>query len=480
MLKTSPWFMIYSVLFVGCTVGPKYMPPEVDVPCEWHSEVSDGMHTEPVDSYAWWESLNDPTLTSLIERAACQNLDLHIAATRVLLARAEHKGKKGDLLPHVDATVNYDHVYYSKDALVNGLLGTACPIKKHVRRNVDFFELGFDAEWEIDLFGMTAHELSALKAMAEASEESLCGIWITLTAEISRNYVELRGLQQRLDILQRNIETQQKGVGLLNQLFERGIASEFTLKQAEGDLITLSVQRPLLELGISKAIHRLSILLGYNPGELYCELTDCRTLPLLPDCKPIGVPSDLLRRRPDIRKAERELAAATERTGSAVAALFPRFSLRGFVGDISTHAGSIFKPASATWVAGPQLLVPIFNSKLLLQDVEYNKIQTRQALYEYQKTVLEALEESENALASYHAELQRSQHLDEGYRNSQRALELIQDLLQRGLKDYQEVLTVTKSRFAAEDALMQSQVDLLMHYISLYKALGGGWCQCSE
>ncbi|MBA3603898.1 MAG: efflux transporter outer membrane subunit [Parachlamydiaceae bacterium] len=458
----------------GCSVGPRYAAPDIEVPCTWHSEVPEGMREEPSDNIIWWGKLQDPLLNELIDLAGNQNLDLLIAATRVLQARAEANGKKGDLFPHIDGSVTGGHVYYSKDALVNGLLGTACPIRrKHVKRNVNFFELGFDVEWEIDFFGKTAHDISALKAQEEAIQEELCGIWVTLSAEIAKTYIELRGFQQRLHSNQRSIQTQEYAVLLTKKLIERGILKDVDLIKTETEWINLKAQNPLIELNIHRAIHRLSILLGCAPGDLFECLQVASGLPQLPLEKPIGLPSDLLRRRPDIRKAERELAAATERIGSAIAGLFPRFSLNGFIGDISTNAGSLFKPASATWFAAPQLLIPIFNSRLLMQDVEYNKITTQQAIYNYQKKVLEALEESENAIASYRYQDERSKHLADANQRYNKAFEFSQELYRQGVTDYLAVLASAKTLYISEEALLQSKVDQLLNYVSLYKALGG-------
>lgn len=476
MFRLKCWPFLLNLMLVGCTVGPTYKTPDMPIPCSWHSDIASDICTNSCDNFVWWESLQDPQLNALIECAASQNLDLHIAATRVLLARSEKQARKADYYPHIDGSANYDHVYYSKDALVNGLLGTASPVRHHhVKRNVDFFELGFDADWEIDLFGMTAHELKALKAKEEASKESLRDVWITLSAEVAKNYIELRAAQNRLEILQRNIKTQNEIIQLTEQLQSRGIKSTVDVSLAEEEFALLLSQEPFIELGIRKSIYRISILLGYAPGDLYDELIVAGNIPTIIEEKPIGIPSDLLRRRPDIRKAERQLAAATEKVGSAIAALFPRFSLRGFVGDISTHVGSIFSPASATWVAGPQLLLPIFNSKLLVQDVNYNKILTRQALYEYQKTILESLEEAESAIATYHAGIERNKRLVISSHASQNTLELTKELFERGLKDKIDVLVAAKGTLIAEERSLQSRIDLLLHFISLYKALGGGW-----
>jgi NodT family efflux transporter outer membrane factor (OMF) lipoprotein len=403
-------------------------------------------------------------------------LDLHIALARVLAARVEVKGSQSKLLPHVDFSSNYDHVYYSKDALVNGLIGLAVPVDpNNVQRDVDFFEVGFDAEWEIDLFGLKRHEIRAAYAELGATEEELCDAWITLSAEIAKNYMELRGNQHLLRLLENNIQSQKESTELSKQLLGSGLISEMDYAQAQSQLSNLEGQRALIEFSITRSIHRLSILLAYPPGDLFCELAVPGDLPCLPPCKPIGLPSELLRRRPDIRRAERKLEAATERVGSAVAALFPRFSLVGFAGEISTKAGTLFTPASGTWVAGPQVIIPVFNSTLIVQDIKYNKIQTQIALYEYQKSVLNALEESENAIAQFHAEWQHNQHLETAYSSQKQVLQFTRELHQLGIKNNFDVLTATRSVIEAENAYVASRINLLLHYIALYKALGGCW-----
>ncbi|HEV8051667.1 MAG TPA: TolC family protein, partial [Parachlamydiaceae bacterium] len=233
----------------------------------------------------------------------------------------------------------------------------------------------------------------------------------------------------------------------------------------------LIAQKPQLEYLIDRSVNHLSILLGNLPGDLYCELAETMPLPILPCYQPMGIPSELLRRRPDIRKAERDLAAATEEVGTAIAALFPRISLTGFIGDITTFCTS----GSLTGFVGPQLLLPIFNSRLLKQDVCLNKIKVGQAFLQYQKTVLEALEETENAISAFHNELEKKELLKRLKISSEEAYQLSMQLYQSGLKNYLEVQLAQRSYLGAESALLQSQIDGLVNYIALYKALGGGW-----
>lgn len=480
-LHRCPFFkgVILFTLLNGCTMGPKYTPPVMDVPCEWHSPTVQGMDVGTLEQFFWWKALNDPILDSLIERASSQNLDIHLAASRVCQARRIHTGKKGDRLPHVDGSITYGHAYYNQKTL-NELLGIKKCEHHAGKKNVDIFEIGFDADWEIDLFGKTAHELCALQADIESAQESLNDVWVSLSAEIGRNYIELRGYQQQLLLLSKNINAQQETVVLTSDLVAAGLTNTISQNQSQEQLSLLEGKKPLLEFAISKAIHRLSVLLGYPPAELYNELfCSCSALPLLPTDKPIVIPSELLRRRPDIRKAERELAAATERVGSAIAGMFPRLSLQGFIGDINTHLPSLLGNASNTWFAGPQLLLPIFNSRLIEQDIQFNKLKAEQALFEYEKTVLAALEETENAIGAFHAEMARNQYLADALQASREAYSLINDLYQNGFKDYFEVAVGQRNLISNEEIFIQSKIDLLIHYISLYKALGGAW-NCSD
>lgn len=474
------WHLLLLLLLGGCTVGPKYVPPEMNIPNEWHSSSSEGMSAADPSDCTWWSSLNDPILNSLIQRASEQNLDLFIVGTRILEARLGRQAKEAERYPHIDASLTTGHLYWSKDLQKTVLGACSSRHRQTCKRNVNFFEIGFDADWEIDLFGFNTHEVNAAQAKIEATEESLCDIWVTLSAEIARNYIELRGFQQRKQLLLRNIASQQESVQLTQELVEIGTASSIDVLQAQEQIVLLNAQIPLMDLSIDKTIHRLSILLGYAPGELFAELREPRGLPCLPCEKPIGLPSDLLRRRPDIRRAERNLAAATESVGSAVAALFPRFSLFGFVGEISTHLKSLTNSKGVTWFAAPQLLFPIFNSRLLQQDVEFNKIQARQALFEYQKTVLAALEEVENSIASFSYESERNQQLIRAQQIDQEASQLTMQLYRQGVKDYLAVLIANRTLLAVEESHLQSQVDLLLHYVSLYKALGGGWNICQS
>lgn len=470
--------LVLNLLLAGCTIGPRYeCPPEMKIPEDWCHSPSDSVPLSDCDCFLWWESLNDSTLNSLMQRAANQNLDLFLAGIRILEARQERLGKSADLYPHVDASVTAGHLYYSKDALVNGILKRAINSRciKSVDRNVNFFELGFDASWEIDLFGVTRHQLAALDAKIQSTEEVLKDRWVSLSAELARNYIELRSLQHRHQIMIKQIASQEISLNLIKQLVDIGEADRVNLLRTQNQLDSLLSEKPSLELAIKKAIHRISILTGQLPCELYEELCEAKDLPSLPCERPICFPSELIRRRPDIKIAERNLAASTELLGSAVAGLFPRFSLIGFIGNVGTQLKSLTDSASGTWLAAPQILLPIFNSKMLMQDVTLSKIQVQKALFEYQKTVIEAFEDVENALVTLSSDLQSHEAIREVQESSWIMYQLNLDLYERGIKDALEIQQGIRSLYTSEDSTLQSQTRLLLDYISLYKALGGGW-----
>lgn len=473
MIKT-PFFILLAFSLASCSLkkSTDFNSLQIEVPEEWQSCLNEKINpSEQIDDQ-WWSSLNDPVLDWLIEIAASQNLDLHIALTRVLASRRELEGTKGSVLPHIDGSITYGHVQY-KQKVLNRLLGFHCPNHSGTR-NVDFFEAGFDAEWELDLFGMKKHQAAAIYATMEASEFEFANVWVTLTAEIARNYIELRGHQKRLQLLDKSIQFQMEMYQLTKGLSQAGFVNDLNQLNAETLLNSLISEKPVLELAITKTIHRLSVLLAYSPGQLSEDLKDCSDLPSMPESLSIGIPSELLRRRPDILKVERELAAASEVECSAIAAFFPRISLYGFIGEIA----ALCSGGSITWAAGPQILFPLFNSKLIEQDICLSKIKVQEALYCYQKTVLEALEEVENGIAAFRAEKEKAELLKKSYTASKEAVKLTKELYEQGFKSYPEVLETNQIFMKQEERYLQSQVSLLLHYIALFKALGGGWSEC--
>ncbi len=463
-----------SLLLVctACTVGPVYTPPCPQTPLSWQTPPSEGMDDKTSPAlFCWSKALQDPILDALLAQAASQNLDLAIASSRLLQARLKVKGEKAERYPHIDASACGGDLLCSRDVLKHSFF------KKNASRhtNSSFFEFGFDASWEIDLFGYRTHYIQAAAAKAEAAQASFEEVWIVTSAEIARYYIELRGAQERKNILLRTINMAKEHVELTQELSQSGMATSIEALQAEEQLHQLQAQQSHLDHSIDNAIHKISILLGLPPGDLFAQLAPPQPLPQLPDRKPIGIPSEAVQQRADVRRAERNLAASTEEEGAAAAALFPRFTLFGFAGEVATRLRSFANGDALTLFAAPQLLLPLFNSKLLKEDVKYSRHQTFQALCEYQKCVLSALEEVESGLTSFRYNFERLGFLAKAQELSREIYQLSYDLYRKGLTGYREVLASCHTLLNGEDAALQTKIDLLLDYISLYKALGGGW-----
>jgi NodT family efflux transporter outer membrane factor (OMF) lipoprotein len=463
------WWQLVVIagIVTGCSGGVRRNEvPAMAVPPRWHTAAMEGMHAGSPACFQWWQALNDPQLTALMQRAAERNRDLMLGSERIWEARGQRTGADAGLYPHLNGSVMAGHARLPKDAL----LTDSCS-----RHEADFFEMGFDAEWEIDLFGKKNHALDSLQYTLEAQQENLHDVWISLAAEIARNYLELRGYQQRLALLERNRAALATNVCLVERLLEIGMSDGPALGAAHEGLYVLRAQKPLLELALAKSVHRLGVLVGEEPGALACELAVVRQLPQLPVEKPVGIPAELLRRRPDIRRAERELAAAHANEESAAAEQWPTLTLRGFGGILATHGGALFSKDNVAWLAAPQLSIPLFNSQLPKQDVTYQAVKRQQARYRYEKTVLEALEEAENAIAALKNASERSQELAYAWHTQQQILSWNQDLYHQGLIDYRTVLVHESASLKAQESHLQSQIALLIDYVVVYKSLAGGW-----
>lgn len=466
---------IALVLLAGlpaCTaVGPNYTPPKVDVPAAWSGALQGGTTAAPIaDLSKWWSVLNDPTLDSLIARSIEGSKTLKIARARVLEARALRGVVSTDRLPTIDANGNYERSRQSDNA--GGQRGGG---RFQSSDGVDNFQVGLDASWELDVWGRIRRNIEAADADLDASIESQRDTLVTLTADVARAYVDLRSLQRRLEIARENVRIQQETVQLSRARFEAGLSSELDLSRATAQLATTQSQIPSIEAGISVTIYRLSVLVGQQPSALVAELTPSAAIPALPTALPVGLPSELLRRRPDVRAAERQLAAATARVGVATAELFPRFSLTGSFGLASSQFGELFDMNSRFWGIGPSLQWNVFNRDRLKELINAADARTQQSLASYEASVLRAFEDVEGALTSYSREQERQKFLEQAVVADQRSVELAKQLYARGLTDFFSVLDTQRRLFDSQDAQVQSQQAVTQNLVTLYRALGGGW-----
>jgi multidrug efflux system outer membrane protein len=457
---------VWITMLVGCAaVGPDYKEPQMEVPANWSEMAPEGAITEaiPEELTRWWTLFEDPLLESLIERAVNHNKDLRIAQARIREARARRGVVAADFLPAVGTSGNYARSRTSEN------IGVGPPLEQ------DFFEAGFDSNWEIDIFGGVRRSVEAADADIAASVESLRNVLVSLVSEVARNYLELRGNQLRTLIAKENIKAQKHTLEMAQARFKVGLSSQLDIEQARAQLTATEAQIPGLETLMKQSIHRIGVLLGQPPGALSNELMVERPIATALPQVPLGLPSDLLRRRPDIRQAERELASATARIGVATADLFPRFFLTGALGLQSTELSSFLSAGSGFWSIGPTVTWPLFAGGRIRSNIEVQNARQEQALIFYEQVVLTSMEEVENALVAYVKEQATRRATAESVAANQRAVEISQALYKKGLTDFLNVLVNQRFLYQAQDALAVSEQKVSTNLVALFKALGGGW-----
>lgn len=459
------WGVAVALMITGCAaVGPGYVPPEKTSPAEWHTDLKDGLQVRSADPKIlaeWWHTLNDPILSGLIEQAVDGNLDLKQAKARVREARARRGISRADQFPTLDASGATTKSRSSENS------GTGT--------ETELYTAGFDAGWEMDIFGGVRRSVEAAQADLEASRADLQDVLVSLLAETALNYVEARSFQTRLAVAEANLKAQEKTYKLIVSRYEAGLSDELAVQQARYNLEDTRSQIPPLRTGLEAAQNRLALLSGQPPGAVHEQLSEHRPIPVTPAAVAVGVPADTLRRRPDIRRAERELAAQTARIGVATADLYPKFRLAGSIGLESLESADFFESASRFWGIGPSFAWNIFDAGAIRHNIEVQSALQEQYLIAYEAAVLRALEEVENTLTAYAEEQLRRERLLDAVDAAKRAEELSQDQYKAGLVDFSNVLDAQRSLLSFEDQLAQSDGTVTSNLISLYKALGGGW-----
>ena len=454
-------------LLAGCAVGPDYHPPKTAAPAQWVSPQAGGETNLPAAGAAWGKSFHDAELDSLAVRAAQSNLNLRAAVARVREARAAARVVSAGSSPTLDAAGSYARNRYS----ANGFP----PFPPGVPVEADVYQAGFDAAWELDVFGGTRRAGEAARADVEAAEFGRRDLLITLFAEVARNYVQARSFQRRLAVASENISAQEQILALTRDRFAKGLTGELDVQEADALLATTRAQSPVFETGFRDAVYHLGLLLGQPPGALLEELTNAAPIPAAPPVVPVGLPSDLVQRRPDVRQAERQLAAATARVGAAASDLYPKFSLTGDVGLQSISPGDWFSAGSRYWTAGPTVQWRIFDAGRIRAGIRVQNARVDQALAAYEQSMLAAFTDVETALTAYAREQTRRQSLAHAAQASEQAVALALDLYQHGLADFLRVLEAQRSLYQSQDALIESDRAVSADLIALYKALGGGW-----
>jgi NodT family efflux transporter outer membrane factor (OMF) lipoprotein len=451
------------VLLTGCAVGPKYVKPALPETAAW-SATAQGATAMACDEKAlatWWSTFDDPVLTSLVERASSHNLDLLRARARVREARARRGGAAADLLPSVSASASASRKRASTEA---GSGGTA-----------DLFQAGLDASWELDLFGGTRRAVEAATASLQASVEDERDVAVSLAAEVALTYVELRATETRLALARRSLAALQESAELTRWRAEAGLTTQLDAEQARSLLEQARAALPPLERTIARDRSALAVLVGLQPGGLDEELKEARPVPPVSRSVAVGVPADTLRRRPDVRRAERNLAAQTAQVGVAVADRYPRLTLTGSIGLESLTVAGLTGGGAGTSSIAAGLLGPIFDAGKRKQAVEVQEALLEQSHLAYRQTVLSSLKEVEDALVAFDREQARRAALSAAADAAREATGLARDQYLAGLVAYTAVIDAERTLLGVQDALAASEGDVGADLVRLYKALGGGW-----
>ncbi|WP_321477875.1 efflux transporter outer membrane subunit [uncultured Paludibaculum sp.] len=462
------------LLLAGCAVGPKYRAPVVKTP-EAFSQVQERKPAADMAALAdWWRTFHDQKLSSLVERAINSNLDVKVAKARLQEARATFKNTQASKrLPAGNANFNYARSRTSSDNPQIPKLGGGTLIPT----TYSSYQSYLDASYELDLFGGVKHQIEAASADAQSYEDSLRNTLVSAVAEVSRDYLQLRQYQEQLAVARRTEATRKDTLKITEVRYKAGLVTDLDVANAAASLAQTQATIPTLEASASQMVHAISVLLGENPAALAAELNEASGIPASPNEIPVGLPSDLLRRRPDIRQAERSLAAATARVGVQVASLFPSISLTAQYGGQTGEALHLANAAARFYSLGPQIKWGLLNYPATKANIRTYEARRDQQYLTYQKTVLTAFQDVENALASHRADQQRLAALEQQVSHLQKAAAVAMNRYTHGLTNFLDVLDAQRSLNTAEDSAVQSRAAVNIDLVSVYKALGGGWEQ---
>lgn len=488
---STPRWLIVAVAgagLAGCKVGPEYRPPEIEseAPPAWtEGGARAGEGAVPATpAGAWWESFGDPTLNELVARAMVANTDMRVGAERLREARAQRGVVSAALFPQVDASGSFSNSRFSENGFLKGLgdqggsggdAGGSLPGAIVPGQQINLWQAGVDASWEIDLFGRNRRAVEAATAEIGAAGFGLRDVQVAVAAEVADAYVEVRGVQTRLELARRLLASQRETLSIVQEQATVGIASDLDVSRAQTQVASSASRVPGLEAAERAAVRRLEVLIGAMPGVLDERLAEASGLPSPPEAIDAGIPSDVIRRRPDVREAERRLAAANARIGVATADLFPRFSLTGSFGLQSQEIGDLPEGDSRFWVIGPSVRWPILDFGRIRSNIEVQNARTAEALAAYEGTVLRAMSDVEVALVQLSRERARAAELDRAAESARRSTELASELYRGGVLEFLDLLDAQRTQVIAEDADVQANAAIVSDTVALFRALGGGW-----
>ena len=497
----------------ACTLGPNFQQPSLWAPTSWFASrpappppTPSQVVAEPVDP-AWWQSFNDPILTGLEQQVAFSNLDVRLATVRLQESRLQRGVTAADEYPQVNGNASYDREKVSDRGVIgliggggsggstdlgtaaNGTTGTSGGIPTglssqktggpgtHVG-SFNLFQAGFDSTWEIDFWGRVRRQVEAADATIDASAEARRDSMVTVLAELARDYLQYRGQQRDLQIALDTLASDQQSLRLTQERQRGGLTTGLDVANAAAQVNITAAQIPQLRAQAATTLNAISLLLGQTPGSLAAKLNAAQPVPPVPPAVPVGLPSELARRRPDIRRAEAQLHAATADIGAAEADFFPKVTLSGSVGAQATqfkNVGNLGAFGALQYSGGPSISIPIFEGGRLKYTLDLRKAQQQEAAVQYQQVVLQAFHDVDNALTNYSAEQLRREQLARAVDQSRRAVDLARQQYVQGLGTFLDVLTAQRTLFQSQQQYADSTTTVSTNLVQLYKALGGGW-----
>jgi NodT family efflux transporter outer membrane factor (OMF) lipoprotein len=486
MRLLSSLIMTNAVLLSACAVGPDFEQPEAQLPERWEAPIPQGVElASKIEDSAieeqWWKQFNDPMLTELIDQAKQANLDARITALRVAQSRVQRDVIAGSRAPTVAANASYQRQRQSEFGTGTRLIDAISPPDQRegiidvLTEPYDIYQAGFDASWELDLWGRLGRAVEAADASLVASSEDLHAAQLSISAEVARTYLELRGVQDQLEIATNDVAASKDALELTSLRAERGAVTQLDVVSQRVRLADTRAAIPQLEHRRARLMNELALLLGEQPGAFEQRLADVREVPAAPAIVGVGIPSELARRRPDIRQAEARLQAATAEIGVAVADLYPRFTLTGGFLQESLEAGDLSEWGARQWHVGPSLYLPLFDGGRRRSTVELRKLEQQEAAIEYQRAVLRAWHEIDNALSAYMAQQQRTRELAEASAASRDAYELATTRYEHGMTSFLVALDAQRTMLRTQQAFSESTTAVSTQLVAIYKALGGGW-----
>ena len=459
-----------AVPLAGCMVGPDYRLPEVKTPSKYGAAAN---HHNIAPPDAWWRVFGDPALNRLIQEAAAFNLDVKQTAQRILMARAERQRTVAAGLPSLDGRTD---VSQRRNDFITGGGGLSNPAAGGYFGNniIDIMQAGFDVQWEIDPAGGLFRRIEAAQASVEAEQNNRRAIQVSLQGEVARLYIDLRANQQQIAITRANLATQEDTLGLMTERARAGLDSQLEVSQQRAQVETTRSQLPAFEIAARQDVHALAVLLGRTPDSLLYLLQTETGVPAAPTNVIADLPSELLRRRPDLMQAERQLAAATADVGAATAELYPKVNLTAFLGLQNTKLND-FTPVGKSWALAGGISTPIFNWGRIQANIDKANAGQQQALLAYQQSILTAFREVEDALVAYRREQDRRADLQAAVEANELAVKLAEERYLRGLTAFLNVLETQRALYLAQSSLVASNARISTSLVALYKALGGGW-----